>query len=370
MASPHATGLAALYIAANGRAGDAAGVIAIRKALIEAGKTQESGYRLAHPSTERDDYPEPLGWAGSTVVGNLPPVADAGGDQVVTADESGNALVTLDGSASSDPDGYISSYVWTVYDKDELPVWTENVDVTSCTLSISGSPYTAMLIVTDNGGADELTDDDWVTITVLNNQSPFAEAGPDQTVTADDYGNALVTLDGSESSDPDGYISSYVWTVYDKDQSQVWTDSVDLTICPLSISGSPYTAILTVADNGGLIDTDTATVTITEAIDLTMVVADIDMSYKVAGPNRSATATVWVEDSLTAPVAGAVVSGHWEGKTSDSDTGITDAAGKVVLTSDKVKSSGTFTFIIDNLSKDGWSYDRDKSVTSAEIDVP
>ena len=43
------------------------------------------------------------------VVINQPPVADAGSDQAATA----NTRVTLDGSASTDPDGGIASYQWT-----------------------------------------------------------------------------------------------------------------------------------------------------------------------------------------------------------------------------------------------------------------
>lgn len=63
MASPHAAGLAALYIAQNGRAYNAAQVYAIRQALIDSGMDQASEKRLAHPDTELDIYPENLGWA-------------------------------------------------------------------------------------------------------------------------------------------------------------------------------------------------------------------------------------------------------------------------------------------------------------------
>ena len=61
MASPHAAGVAALYIAANGPAFDADGVFAIRQALIDEGIDQASGDRLVHPETEPDANPEKLG---------------------------------------------------------------------------------------------------------------------------------------------------------------------------------------------------------------------------------------------------------------------------------------------------------------------
>ncbi len=51
--------------------------------------------------------------SGSVVNVNQPPVANAGPDQTVTdTDGDGFAMVTLDGSASFDPDGTITSYQW------------------------------------------------------------------------------------------------------------------------------------------------------------------------------------------------------------------------------------------------------------------
>ena len=43
---------------------------------------------------------------------NLPPVADAGEDTTVEADDEGKAEVLLDGSRSFDPDGEIASWAW------------------------------------------------------------------------------------------------------------------------------------------------------------------------------------------------------------------------------------------------------------------
>jgi subtilisin family serine protease len=65
MASPHAAGLAALYIAEKGeRAHDAGGVKAIRQALIDRGAAQNSPLGLAIED-DPDNFPEPLGWAGT-----------------------------------------------------------------------------------------------------------------------------------------------------------------------------------------------------------------------------------------------------------------------------------------------------------------
>ena len=89
-------------------------------------------------------------------------------------------------------------------------------------------------------------------------------------------------------------------------------------------------------------------------------VFSIDMSFKTAGINVSAVATVTIVDETGTLVEGATVYGHWSDATSDSDSGITDSSGTVGLKSNKVKkpSSGTtFTFTVDNVEKAGWTYD-------------
>jgi hypothetical protein len=96
----------------------------------------------------------------------------------------------------------------------------------------------------------------------------------------------------------------------------------------------------------------------------TMHVSNIDMSFKkaTAGPNTfyTAVATVTIVDSNDIPVEDATVSGTWSGATNDTDSGITKANGQVSLKSHKVKnppSGTTFTFTVDNVTKDGWTYD-------------
>lgn len=64
-ATPHAAGLAALYIAQNGRANDSAGVYAIRQALINNGISQSSQFALTLQS-DPDGFYENMGWVTST----------------------------------------------------------------------------------------------------------------------------------------------------------------------------------------------------------------------------------------------------------------------------------------------------------------
>ncbi|MBI1920600.1 MAG: metallophosphoesterase [Geobacter sp.] len=79
--------------------------------------------------------------------GNQPPVANAGPDQSVTdTDGNGSQSVTLNGSASSDPDGTISSYVW----KEGA---TQIATGATPAVTLAVGTHTITLTVTDNAGA-------------------------------------------------------------------------------------------------------------------------------------------------------------------------------------------------------------------------
>ncbi len=91
---------------------------------------------------------------------NTPPVADAGPDQVVSADQYCHATVTLDGSGSSDADGDTLTYLWTG------PFGTSDEEIVTVTLGLGEHVIT--LTVSD--GID--TDTDEVVITVEDTTPP------------------------------------------------------------------------------------------------------------------------------------------------------------------------------------------------------
>ena len=96
------------------------------------------------------------------------------------------------------------------------------------------------------------------------------------------------------------------------------------------------------------------------------------MSIKKRGANVNANANVIVKDNSGTPVEGAIVYGSWSGLTSNSDSGVTDSNGIVLLESNRMKKpSGIFTFTVNNITKDGWSYDSVSNVeTSNSITIP
>jgi len=172
--------------------------------------------------------------------------------------------VILDGSNSTDPDDGIASYLWE-------QLGGPSVSLSSTTgaqpsfiapdVGPDGESLTFQLTVTDNGG---LQDTDTCIVNVSwENIPPAADAGADQTVSE----GTTVTLDGSNSSDPDGSTASYQWT-------QTVGPSVTLSNStsaqptfvppPVDIGGESLSFLLTVVDNGGLQDTDDAVITIND----------------------------------------------------------------------------------------------------------
>lgn len=343
MAAPHVSGVAALLIA-NGVATTPDGVReALQSTAEDKGSTgwdPEYGWGIVDASAAMNYTPVP----------NDPPVADANGPYAGTED----IAITFDGSGSSDPDGDTITYSW---DFDDGNTGT---GVSPTHTYTAGGTYTVTLVVNDG----KVNSDPSITTAEIAevNDLPVADAGPDQSALVDE----TVTFDGSASYDPDGSITSYDWNFGDGT-----TGSGITTTHAYSVAGT-YTVSLTVTDNGGLTATDTAIVTVTEQPTLVMHVANIEMSTKTAGPNVNAIATVTVVDVGGVPIEGATVSGHWSELTSDSDSGITDVNGSVSLNSNKVRNaSGTFTFTVDDITKDGWIYDLAANIeTSDSISIP
>lgn len=159
------------------------------------------------------------GSSGGGTPTNAAPVADAGPDRTVLVGQT----VTLDGSASSDPDGDSLSYAWNLFSKPGGSTATlsdPNVVGPSFVADVSGA-YQILLTVSDGNFVHS------VATTVIAADLPTANAGSDQTV---DVGQTA-TLDGSGSIDPSGNGLTYSWQVTSRPQG-----STAVLLNPTSIS--------------------------------------------------------------------------------------------------------------------------------------
>ena len=183
---------------------------------------------------------------------NQSPSADAGSDQTVVEGES----VFLNGLGSSDPDDAVAQYQWTQTAgptvvlsnaKSAQPLFVAPV------VNQGGAALSFTLKVTDNGG---LTASDTCTVNVTwFNDVPTASAGPDKSAIP----NEIVTLDGSNSFDPDDGIAAYQWL---QKQGPAVTISNPAVASPTfkvpesTTAGTSFVFELTVRDSGGLTSTD------------------------------------------------------------------------------------------------------------------
>lgn len=192
-----------------------------------------------------------------------PPVADAGADQTVNE----STAVTLDGSGSSDPDGETLTFSWSQTAGPTVQLSGANSAVASFTApDVSASQeLTFVLTVTDPGG---LTSNDAASV-VVNDvvpvpppQPPVADAGADQTVTE----LTAVTLDGNNSSDPDGDALTFVWlqTAGPAVQLSAANAAIATFTAPDVIATQTLTFELTVTDPGGMTASDTVNVQISD----------------------------------------------------------------------------------------------------------
>jgi hypothetical protein len=195
------------------------------------------------------------GDVGVSSAQNTAPTADAGPDQTVDT----GAVVSLDGSGSSDPEGDTLTFSWSFLVRpsgSNASLSNETAQDPSFTADVAGQ-YVVELEVNDG---NETSSPNSVTITVVaSNTAPVANAGNDQNVAT----GATVQLDGSASIDPDGDLITYAWTVESSPDGSAASLSDATIVNPTFVADldGQYTLELTVADSEPQSAVDSVTIT-------------------------------------------------------------------------------------------------------------
>lgn len=289
--------------------------------------------------------------SGTPASGKHPPSANAGRDQTVAV----GSRVTLNGSASNDPDGRPLKYSW---DLISVPPGSTASLLDSNSFQpvfIADKPgsYTVRLLV-DDGGSNSSTDT--VVISTLNS-APVANAGPNQTV----HTGTSVSLNGSGSADVDGDPLRFSWTLISKPQGSAAELSDPAAAMPsfnIDVAGS-YVAELVV--NDGRLASRPSTVTI-----------DTANSRPVAnaGPDQTAfvSQTVRLDGSRSTDIDGQALTFHWSllGAPSGSSGAISDpSAASPTMTIDRPGS-----YVVQLVVNDGASDSLPGTATITTVNSP
>jgi RHS repeat-associated protein len=199
---------------------------------------------------------------------NTPPVANAGPDQTVSLDQE----VILDGSGSTDVDGDVLGYAWTLTTPAASGARLSDVNAIRPTLVIDQpGTYQASLVVDD--GKDPSAADSVILDTL--NSAPIADAGPDQTVVA----GGLVQLDGSASADVDNDPLSYTWNLAQRPAGSAAALSNSLVVDPAFVADieGDYEVELTVNDGTSDSAVDSARISTVNSAPVANAGADISV---------------------------------------------------------------------------------------------
>ncbi len=186
---------------------------------------------------------------------NQAPNANAGADIAITLPTNST---TLNGTASNDPDGTISTYSWTRISGPATFTLGSPAAASSALTNLVQGTYSFRLLVTDNSGAQD-ADTVIVTVNPAANQAPIANAGTDITVA---QSGQQVNLNGTASNDPDGTIVSYNWVKISGPGTITIANSNTATPGVIGLVQGVYVFELTVTDNSGAQATDRVTVTV------------------------------------------------------------------------------------------------------------
>ncbi len=215
-------------------------------------------------------------------------------------------------------------------------------------MSVMLSGGSSLEILDGQGNGTIVNDDQQV------NQPPVAviTAAPTSGVAP-----VTVAFHGSGSYDPDGSIASYAWNFGNGATSTAADPSYTFT------NAGTYTVTLTVTDNNGASrSTSTAIAVQAQATATQVWVGTLTTATgrRSSGPYGEATLTV--VDAAGRPVSAAWVTARWTGLIRSTQTGTTDATGRVVFRSKSLKTAGTLTFTVSTVVKTSCLYNPDRGV--------
>jgi len=242
------------------------------------------------------DAPQPL----PAPVANLAPVANAGTSQ----DVSTGAVVTLDGSASSDANSDLLTYSWAFTSKPTgSSAALSNATVVNPTFTADVAGAYGLNLVVNDGKVNSVAATVTVTASAsVANTAPVANAGTAQSVVA----GAVVTLDGSASSDADSDLLTYRWAFTSKPAGSTAALSSATVAKPSFAANVVGAYVLNLVVNDGKVNSAVATVTVTASVGNAAPVANAGTAQSVV-----AGVVVTLDGSASSDANGDLLAYRW-----------------------------------------------------------
>jgi hypothetical protein len=177
----------------------------------------------------------------------LPNIAPIANIKTVTDITLPNNNVFLDGSGSSDPEGKTLSYQWSKTSGPDLYQIQSPQSATTTIINLVQGNYTFRLTVKDPEGLEHSTAVSFE-VKAQPNVAPVANAGNNIQITAP---VSQVILNGSDSYDSDGSITSYRWSQTAGNATAAIETPQQAITSVTNLQPGNYTFTLTVTDNAG-----------------------------------------------------------------------------------------------------------------------
>jgi hypothetical protein len=237
-------------------------------------------------------------------VANAAPVANAGTNQNVTVP----VTVTLDGSASSDANRDVLTYLWTLVSKPtgSAAALSDSTSVRPTFSADIAGVYVASLVVND-GALDSPVTTTTVTAAVTNS-APVANAGSDQNVTT----ASGVTLTGATSTDANGDTLAYTWSFASKPSGSTATLSSTSSASPTFTADLAGTYVINLIVNDGKVNSsNVSAVTVTASAANSAPVANAGTNQTVTRTGTPATVTVTLNGTGSSDANGDTLTYSW-----------------------------------------------------------
>lgn len=274
---------------------------------------------------------------------NQSPVVDTGSDITLTLPINSTDISGF----ANDPDGTISSYLWTKVSGPAATLSGTTLATLSVTNLVAGN-YVFRLTATDNQGAS--ASDDVILVVSNVNQPPTVVASNDELLTLPTSSTSLIAV----ASDPDGSIANYIWINLSGPSAPTLSGATTNVLNVSALIAGTYVFKVTVTDNNGAPASDQVNVIVQTSTNINPV-ANAGSDASIFLPTNSATLTGSGTDA-----DGTIISYGWTQVAGVAAT-LTNANTKTVSVSGL--AAGTYTFRLTVTDNGGGSGINDVNVT-------